>query len=215
MSEGEMSIVPVYLKVKTPVEGWRRAIRKIMESGMSRLDERGIETRWHENMLIHVVDPYTERVSKEYPFSEKVLHDKYATQLLNPDRMDFEYTYGERLNAWGSETINQIDFIISKLKKSPHSRRAVASTWDPRKDIKADEVPCLNHFVFMEREGVLDLSVTIRSNDMYGAWPANVYALGELLRHVSKGTGIPTGSITTLSVNAHVYSHDWDKARAL
>jgi thymidylate synthase len=67
----------------------------------------------------------------------------------------------------------------------------------------------------MEREGVLDLSVTIRSNDMYGAWLANVYALGELLLHVSEGTGIPTGAITTLSVNAHVYSHDWDKARTL
>jgi thymidylate synthase len=76
-----------------------------------------------------------------------------------------------------------------------------------------DEVPCLNHFVFMMREGLLDLSVMIRSNDMFGAWPANVYALGELLTYVSEKTGLKPGTITTLSVNAHIYKHDWEKAK--
>jgi thymidylate synthase len=207
--------MPQFIRAKTPVDAWFRVISKIMDSGMTRRDERGIETRWHDNVLIHISDPYTGRVSSKYPFSEKVLKEKYATQLLNPDRLDFEYTYGERLNAWGTEQLNQIELVIEKLKTSPHSRRVVATTWDPRKDTIADEVPCLNHFVFMVRKGFLDLSVTIRSNDMYGAWPANVYALGELLRHVAEKVGIPTGTITTLSVNAHIYSHDWEKASQL
>jgi thymidylate synthase len=64
----------------------------------------------------------------------------------------------------------------------------------------------------MMREGFLDTSVMIRSNDMYGAWPANVYALGELLTYVSEKTGLKAGTITTLSVNAHIYRHDWEKA---
>ncbi len=179
---------------------------------MVRVDERGIETRWLDNVMVHIQDPYTERVSDLYPFSEKVLHDKYATQLLNPDKLDFEYTYGERLRAWGSEGVDQIDYVIRKLKNSIYSRRAVATTWDPRVDTQSDEVPCLNHFVFMEREGVLDLSVMIRSNDMYGAWPANVYALSELLKFVADEIGITTGTITTLSINAHIYSHDWENA---
>ena len=144
-----------------------------------------------------------------------MLKEKYATQLLNPDRLEFEYTYGERLNAWGSETVDQIEYVINKLKLNPHSRRAVATTWDPRKDTVNDEVPCLNHFVFMEREGELDISVMIRSNDMYGAWPANVYALGELLSYVAEQTDLSSGKITTLSVNAHIYKHDWDKAKTL
>ena len=179
---------------------------------MLRVDERQSETRWHSNVMIHIADPFTERVCDEYPFSEKILREKYATQLLNPDRMDFDYTYGERLNAWGTEIINQVEFVIKKLKESPNSRRAVATTWDPRKDTVVDEVPCLNHFVFMVREGHLDVSVMIRSNDMYGAWPANVYALGELLRHVSEKANLETGTVTTLSVNAHIYRHDWDRA---
>jgi thymidylate synthase len=56
------------------------------------------------------------------------------------------------------------------------------------------------------------LSVTIRSNDMYAAWPANVYAVAELLAEVSKRTEIAMGTVTTFSVNAHIYSHDWPKA---
>jgi thymidylate synthase (methanogen type) len=141
--------MPTFIKAKTPEDGWIRVVRKIMDSGMIRVDERGSKTRWHDNVMIHIIDPYSERVSKKYPFSETVLREKYATQLLNPDRMDFVYTYGERLNAWGSEIINQVDYVISKLSESPHSRRAVMTTWDPRKDTQVDEVPCLNHFVFM------------------------------------------------------------------
>jgi len=207
--------MPIYLKAKNPEDGWIRVIRKIMDNGMIRLDERGSDTKWHENVMIHIEDPYSNRVSEKYPFSEKVLKEKYATQLLNPDRMDFDYTYGERLNAWGDEGINQIDYVIKKLKKNPNSRRAVATTWDPRKDTRVDEVPCLNHFVFMVREGSLDITVMIRSNDMYGAWPANVYALGELLDYVSERTDLEHGTVTTFSVNAHIYKNDWSKAELI
>ncbi len=207
--------MPFYIRTKTPVEGWTRIVRRIMSEGMTRVDERGIETKWIDNAIIHIQNPREGRVSPKYPFSETVIREKYATQLLSPDKMGFDYTYGERLNAWGREQINQIEYCIAKLKDSPNSRRAVATTWDPRIDTTTDEVPCLNHFVFMVREGVLDLTVMIRSNDMYGAWPANVYALTELLHHVSTRTEIQDGTITTISVNAHIYSHDWAKAREI
>ncbi len=207
--------MPTYVRANTPVDGWIRIVRKIMESGMKRIDERDVETLWCNNVMIHVQDPFTNRVSDKYPFSETVLREKYATQLLTSDRMDFEYTYGERLNAWGVETLDQIEYVIKKLQESPKTRRAVATTWDPRKDTIVDEVPCLNHFVFMARENVLDISVMVRSNDMYGAWLANVYALGELLTHVCEKTGLDAGTITTLSVNAHIYKHDWIQASSI
>lgn len=204
--------MPVYINAKNPVDGWIRVLRKIMQIGMKRVDERGIETRWCDNVMINVCNPFENRVTDLYPFSEKVLKERYATQLLSPDRLDFDYTYGERLNAWGDGEVNQIGYVIKKLQEHPKSRRAVATTWDPRKDTIHDEVPCLNHFVFMSRENVLDLSVMIRSNDMYGAWLANVYGLAELLAFVAKESDLDVGGITTLSVNAHIYSHDWDKA---
>ncbi len=207
--------MPLYIKANTPADGWRRIVRRIMECGTTRLDERGIETRWLDNVMIHVVEPFSERVAAEYPFSETVLREKYATQMLLPDRLDFEYTYGERLNAWGVEHIDQIKYVVTIFRENRHTRRAVATTWDPRRDTVSNEVPCLDLFVFMFNGERLDLSVTIRSNDMYGAWLANVYALGELLRKVSEQTQIAAGTVTTLSVNAHIYQHDWDRARSI
>lgn len=204
-----------YLRARTPVDGWKRVVRKIMDAGMTRTDERGMRTKWLDNVMIHVLRPYDERVTDSYPFSEKVLREKYASQLLSPDRLDFEYTYGERLNAWGHEEINQIDYVVRKLKETVHTRRAVATTWDPRLDSNHDEVPCLNHFVFMERQGFVDLSVMVRSNDMYGAWLANIYAISELLRDVAERTDLAAGQVTTMSVNAHVYEHDWKRAAQL
>ena len=207
--------MPTYIRGKTPVHAWRRLVKKIMKDGLIRTDERDLQTKWLDNVLIHIENPYENRVSAGYPFSEKVLKEQYATQLLTPDKLDFEYTYGERLNAWGKEQINQIDYIVKKLSSSPHTRRAVANLWDPRVDERADEVPCLNHFVFMKKKDMLDLTVAIRSNDMFGAWPANVYALTELLIHVSERVKMKPGSITTLSVNAHIYQHDWEKAELI
>lgn len=207
--------MPIYLRARTPAAGWRMVVRRIMESGNTRLDERGLETLWLDNVMIHVQDPYTDRLASEYPFSEDVIKNKYATQLLTPDRLDFEYTYGERLNAWGDERINQVQYVIRKLRENKNTRRAVATTWDPRRDHKTDEVPCLNHFVFMTREEELDVSVMIRSNDMFGAWPANVYGVSELLRKISADTGLRPGRVTTLSVNAHIYRHDWERASTI
>ena len=67
--------MPTYLKAKSPEDGWIRVVRKIMDSGMVRVDERGSETRWHDNVMIHIADPYSDRVSKKYPFSEGVLKE--------------------------------------------------------------------------------------------------------------------------------------------
>jgi hypothetical protein len=56
--------MPMYIKVKTPEEGWIRVVRKIMDSGMTRVDERGSATRWHDNVMIHICNPYSNRVSE-------------------------------------------------------------------------------------------------------------------------------------------------------
>ena len=37
--------MPTYVRAKDPVDGWTRIVRKIMEYGMMRIDERDVETR--------------------------------------------------------------------------------------------------------------------------------------------------------------------------
>ena len=44
--------MPTYLKAKSPEDGWIRVVRKIMDTGMVRVDERNSETRWLDNVMI-------------------------------------------------------------------------------------------------------------------------------------------------------------------
>jgi len=44
-----------------------------------------------------------------------------------------------------------------------------------------------------------------------GAYPANLYGLSRLLEYVADRIGTEPGTITTISVSAHIYDHDWDQ----
>ena len=39
---------------------------------------------------------------------------------------------------------------------------------------------------------------------------ANLYGLSKLLEYVAGRVGVESGTITTVSISAHVYDHDWD-----
>ena len=64
---------------------------------------------------------------------------------------------------------------------------------------------------FKVRGGKVHLTTVFRSHDFAGAYPANLYGLSKLLEYVAEKVGVLPGKITTVSISAHVYDHDWDK----
>jgi thymidylate synthase len=64
---------------------------------------------------------------------------------------------------------------------------------------------------FKLRDGKVHLTTLFRSHDFAGAYPANLYGLSRLLGYVAEQSGQPPGTITTVSVSAHIYEHDWDR----
>jgi thymidylate synthase len=101
--------------------------------------------------------------------------------------------------------VNQIDYVVNKLKSSPTSRRAVVSLFHPLGHPILDEPPCLNHIQFMIRGGKLNCHALFRSNDMLSAWGGNAYALSGLQEHVADRVGVPVGWLETTSISAHIY----------
>ncbi|MFH1721301.1 MAG: thymidylate synthase [Candidatus Altiarchaeota archaeon] len=200
----------MYIRAKSITEAWNRILNVVWYQGEELKSERGL-TKEIFNLMVSVREPNNEEI-EGFPMGKKEL-EEYAKQLLNSDKSGFEYTYGERLRGWGAEIlgepIDQIAEIIKRLKKNPNTRRATAATWIPPIDFDNTEVPCLILADFKIRNEKLNLTCTFRSNDMYGAWPANAYGLSNLNRFVAKETGIEPGSLTTLSISAHVYEHDF------
>jgi len=83
--------------------------------------------------------------------------------------------YGPRLFAMRGE-INQIENVIRLLRKKSGSRRAVVQLFNAE-DIATEhsEIPCTTALQFHLREGMLSLSVTMRSNDAVWGLPHDVF----------------------------------------
>ena len=77
-------------------------------------------------------------VSPHSQFQQRFV-EQYARDLLQGSKASFEYDYHGRLFDWGERLasngqnvhVDQIAYIIEKLKTSKKSRRAIAITWNP------------------------------------------------------------------------------------
>lgn len=226
---GDFVRVGRFIRAETIPEAWRRGLNLIWRQGEEITDERGTRTREILALEVVVEDPRRDMIPEEYSWNRPRL-EKYAQQLISGENPGFEYTYGERLRSWAlpsfgkenegdegggdegnaKEPVDQIDYVVRRLRANPNSRRASAVTWIPPVDTKKEEVPCMMVDDFKIREGKLHLAALFRSHDFAGAYPANLYGLTRLLEYVAERVGAEPGSITTISCSAHIYDHDWD-----
>lgn len=106
---------------------------------------------------------------------------------------------------------DQILKIINELKRDPTSRRCVLQMWDG--DIELDRAlgggrdVCCNHAItFDPCDGVLNMTVSNRSNDLvWGAYGANVVHMSILHEYVAAQTGLQLGTYFQCSSNLHLY----------
>lgn len=173
--------------------------------------------------LVSVVeseDPDTLYVPSYLPCTREQLEEYFPRVLTAAEYKDTAYTYGQRLRTHFG--VDQVEEIISKLSADLDTRSATAVLWDSRTDNVGHGAPCINHIWARAREGRLYLTATIRSNDMYSAWPENAFALRRLQALVADevssraGTKLALGELVTLSESAHIYSDCWaDAGRAV
>jgi thymidylate synthase len=118
-----------------------------------------------------------------------------------------EYTYGSRFRS----PQDQIQSIIDQINEEDYTRRAVAVTWNVSTDDGNPKAPCLVIIQALVSSGKLYLTCYIRSNDMYGAWPQNAFALRNIQKEVADATGKWMGKLTIISVSAHIYERDYER----
>lgn len=202
------------IKGKTFDYTWPILVRKVLNNGEEVLDERGSKTKELTNVLVEITEPESSEVPQGYPFSGQMI-EQYEDQLLNPDKGGFVYTYGNRLRAYGdylTGPYDQIESATKRLKKCGESRRAISVTWNPSEDLSEDEVPCMILVDFKIRKGKLLTTALWRSHDLFGAWPANMFALLKLSQKVAKDLNLEVGPIVVQSISLHIYEHNWQEA---
>ena len=188
-------------------------VKMILEKGWVLKTEDAETTIEFEEIAMQIDTPLAEpMVSPHSRFQQKFV-EQYARDLLNGSHASFEYDYHGRLFDWGERLtadgqpvhVNQVEYIVEKLRQSAVSRRAIAITWNPVIDEQLDDCPCLQLVQCVLRDGKLGMRVVFRSNDMLTAAGANMFALVQLQKSIADKCGVPCGTYTHISLVPHIY----------
>lgn len=195
---------------------WLQAIDLVMRFGGEKASEHNDSQRELLNVMstIHTEDP-------NHPYLPKgiaeVLNISPTEQTAYNQSMIFDddlqgraYTPGNRLKVYFQR--DQIETVINKLHKAPHTRRAVLSLWDPVKDPDRVSPPCLTEIQLHEANNQLHMRYTARSQDMFKAWLQDTFALRSLQCYIADELDLPLGPLTVVTGSAHIYKQDWGKA---
>jgi len=103
--------------------------------------------------------------------------------------------------------IDQIEYIIRKLKEKPYSRRAQAITWRPLVDPYHIDPPCLQRIFMRVKDDKLIMQTTWRSRDLFRAWEANVNGMIRIQKYVADQLGLEMGHYLDFSNSLHIYGN--------
>ncbi|MEA5510805.1 thymidylate synthase [Crocosphaera sp. UHCC 0190] len=207
---------------KTIAETWVKILHRIKTTGTIR--PTGYDGKWQE--LIDLTAVITNEPTEFYfpdpnylPIDRSFLQE-YIPQILDdaPYTEGVKYTYGQRLRSWFKK--DQIEQVINKLIGEIDAASGVMSLWDVNDHDKGGS-PCLNHIWMRVVENELSLTATLRSNDMFAAWPANAMGLRALQQHIRdeiakrSDYNLQMGPLITISQSAHIYDDTWENVDKL
>jgi thymidylate synthase len=230
-------IPTLFVTGKTLPEAWENAVLECWRKGAAirtEYDKPGDPPSRDCTMMWVVDDPFAEpRIHRAFPGGLEDL-EIYRQEVVNgvhdhwiaPEEGKWTYTYHKRLFAYEIEgkTIDQIDYLVDKLSRSGHSRRAQAITWNAHLDPPTDDPPCLQRVwcrLLADEEGrpVLNMNTHWRSRDAYKAAYMNVFALTDLQKVIARriaeriGTPVRIGRYADLVDSFHIYGsyfHDFE-----
>jgi len=135
---------------------------------------------------------------------------KYAPKLWSKFIEDGELksAYGYRWHK--NFNRDQIKLAIEALIEDPTNRQVYISNWDPSTDGLGEpnqpkNIPCPLGFTLNIIDNKLNMSVMIRSSDVYVGLPYDVLAYSLTLDLIAKTLGISKGNISFTLSHAHIY----------
>ena len=134
--------------------------------------------------------------------------EQYRQEILD-GILDFEIERGNWAYTYHDRIAKQIPFIISELKRNPHSRRAVIIVRDWEADSRSTDPACLQHIQYFVRDNKLHCKLLFRSNDACKATFMNAFALIMLQKRIADELGYEMGTYTHRANSFHCYAQDY------
>lgn len=113
---------------------------------------------------------------------------------------------------------DQLGLAVFALKKDPTNRQCWVQAWDPSSDGLAfgkqpKNIPCPVGFTVNIIKGRLNLSVFIRSSDVYVGLPYDVMGYAILASLIANELGVEVGHLSVTLAHAHLYDVHLDLAK--
>ncbi len=121
--------------------------------------------------------------------------------------------YGYRIiNQFG---VNQLERAYHALKNNPASRQVVIQIWDAKIDLPdengtpaSSDIPCNLFSMLKVRDGKLEWTQVMRSNDLYRGTPYNFVQFTTLQEILAGWLGLEVGGYYQISDSLHIYESD-------
>ena len=109
--------------------------------------------------------------------------------------------------GWQWERTSQLDIVIQMLKDNPETRQAAISIYDG-KEISdyTHDTPCTYAVQFTVLNHKLNMSVVMRSNDLWYGFCNDQYQFSNLQMLVANETGYDVGTYYHFAHNLHLYN---------
>jgi len=109
--------------------------------------------------------------------------------------------------GWQWYRNDQLRKVINNLGQNHESRQATISIYDGKEiDEYANDTPCTYAVQFTVLNGKLNMSVVMRSNDIWYGFCNDQYQFSNLQMYVAYELGLPVGTYYHFAHNLHLYN---------
>lgn len=143
------------------------------------------------------------------------------------DNGDLGPVYGQQWRAWrkpDGEVIDQISWVIERIKKKPDCRRLIVSAWNPA-DLPDDSIApkdnpklgkaalasCHTFFQFFVQNGKLSCQLYQRSADVFLGVPFNIASYSLLTHMIAQVCDLEVGEFIHTFGDLHIYSNHMEQ----
>ncbi len=136
-------------------------------------------------------------------------YNSQMAQFINPAKGTWDGSYADRIAGY-----KQLEKMYEILKEDPDSRRAVLSLYNPAHDFheyNSLDICCTLSLIFNIRDNKLNLTVSMRSNDILLGLPYDMTQFTFLQSVLAAWLGIEMGWYCHFTANLHMYEQDREK----
>ncbi len=217
------------INIADGVNGYVDLVRHVLERGRESAP-RGFKTREIEDAVVRIADPVNTLPIGVGRGTVPGIGAVEACQLLAgvstpllllavaPQFSAFTDEDGVTFHgAYGPRTDGQYAAVIERLTDDPDTRQAQVTFWNPELDLQPGkrDYPCTTLHQFRVRDGRLNMSVYMRSNDVWLGAAYDFFQFTRVQVAMASVLGVEVGTYTHHVGSLHLYAQHYEAAEHL